>query len=188
MGYTINLIQRISDGAIWTGADFREITTQDDYTGAQFIVGDPENIPNNFGGLSTGEYRVMTFLTYGNSSSNFPMINGVAFSNFNFENTAANAVDVVFTGEGGYVILDPPYTLSEARNRGNQTYLLFTQAQVTNNDLQGASPVANVFGNTYPEYVGLFVMDLYGDGEDIAGGYSLNPGGTISALYLIVYR
>ena len=64
MGYTINLIQRISDGAIWTGADFREIITQNDYTRAQFIVGDPENIPNNFAGLSTGEYRVMTFLTF----------------------------------------------------------------------------------------------------------------------------
>jgi hypothetical protein len=189
MGYTINLIQRISDGAIWNGSGFREILTQDDYIGAQFIVGDPENIPNNFGGLGVGEYRVMTFLTYGNQNYNFPMINGVAFANFNFGNAAANAVDVIFTGEGGSVILNPEEVLYTARNNGNLTYLLFTSQQVTNNALSGVTLVEDFFGNTYPEYVGLFYMDLYGDGENIAGGYSRNGStGTISALYLIVPR
>ena len=187
MGYTINLIQDVATGGLWTGTRFKEVITQDDYTSAQFIVGDPETIPNNFAGLSPGEYRVMTFLTYGDPSNNFPMINSVPFSNFNFENTAANAINVTFTGEGGNVILNPSYTLSEARNNGNRTYLLFSQAQVTNNALRGTTLVENIFGGTYPEYAGLFVMEVYGDGEDIAGGFSFNGAtGTISALYLIV--
>jgi len=189
MGYTINLIQEVSTGAIWTGTRFREISTQNDYTNAQFIVGDPENIPNNFGGLGAGEYRVMTFLTYGNSNSNFPTINNISFSNFNTDNTAANAVDVIFTGDGGYVILNPEEVLYTARNNGNYTYLLFTSQQVTDNALSGVNLVENFFGNTYPEYVGLFYMELYGDGENIVGGYSRNGStGTISALYLIVPR
>jgi hypothetical protein len=117
------------------------------------------------------------------------MINGVAFANFNFGNAAANAVDVIFTGEGGSVILNPEEVLYTARNNGNLTYLLFTSQQVTNNALSGVTLVEDFFGNTYPEYVGLFYMDLYGDGENIAGGYSRNGStGTISALYLIVPR
>ena len=87
MGYTINLIQDIATGGLWTGDRFREVLTQDDYASAQFIVGDPESIPDNFAGLSLGEYRVMTFLTYGNPAGDFPMINGNPFSNFNFDNT-----------------------------------------------------------------------------------------------------
>jgi hypothetical protein len=191
MGYTINLIQRISDGAIWNGSGFREISSQIDYASAQFIVGDPENIPNNFGGLSTGEYRVMTFLTYGNPNFNFPMIDGVAFSNFNFGNAAANAVDVIFTGEGGQVILDPSSVFIEASQNGSSQFLLFTQQQINDNALEGANPLSsNSFFNPYPEYAGLFYMYLeVAEGNFYAGGYSNNGStGTISALYLIVPR
>jgi hypothetical protein len=188
MGYTINLIQRISDGAIWNGSGFREISIQRDYASAQFIPGDPENIPGNFGGLPTGEYRVMTFLTYGNSNYNFPMINNTPFSNFNFGNISANAVDVVFIGDN-YVTLsiEANEVLGTARNNGNRTFLIFTEQQVTDNALEGVNLVDNApFGSTYPEYAGYFYMDLYGDGENLVGGYSNNGStGTISALYLI---
>ena len=190
MGYTINLIQRTSDGAIWNGSGFREISSQINYANAQFIVGDPENIPDNFGGLPTGEYRVMTFLTYGNPNFNFPMVDGVAFSNFNFNNAAANAVNVIFTGFGGQVILDPSSVFIEARQNGSTQFLLFTQQQINDNALEGAYPVSsNSFFNPYPEYAGFFYMDLEVEGDNFnAGGYSNNPGGTISALYLIVPR
>jgi hypothetical protein len=191
MGYTINLIQRTSDGAIWNGSGFREISSQINYANAQFIVGDPENIPDNFGGLPTGEYRVMTFLTSGNPNFNFPMVEGVAFSNFNFNNTAANAVNVIFTGEGNTVILDPSSIFIEARQNRSSQFLLFTQQQIDDNALVGANPLSsNSFFNSYPEYTGLFYMDLeVADDTFYVGGYSNNGStGTISALYLIVPR
>lgn len=191
MGYTINLIQRISDGAIWNGSGFREISTQANYASAQFIVGDPENIPDNFGGLPTGEYRVMTFLTAGNPNFNFPMVGDIPFSNFNFNNAAANAVDVIFTGDGNQVILDPSSIFIEARQNGSTQFLLFTQQQINDNALEGANLVGNTYlGSNYPEYAGLFYMDLeVVEGNFYVGGFSSNGStGTISALYLIIPR
>jgi hypothetical protein len=132
----------------------------------------------------------MTFLTAGNPNFNFPMINGTPFSNFNTNNAAANAVDVIFTGDGNQVILDPSSIFIEARQNGSTQFLIFTQQQINDNALEGANPVENAyFGSNYPEYAGLFYMDLeVAGGNFYAGGYSNNPGGTISALYLIVPR
>jgi hypothetical protein len=185
MGYTINLIQRVSDGGIWTGDRFIELSSQADYSRAQFITGDPENIPDNFGGLGVGEYRVMTFLTYGNSSTNFPMYQGTTFSNFNTQNTATNAVDINFVEPyNGFILLEPSSPFEEAFNRGQRLYVLFTDAQISTYGLQGYGAVADAFGDTYPEYAGLFYMDVESDGRNFfTGGYS-ETGGTISALYL----
>ena len=188
MGYNINLIQRISDGAIWTGADFREIITQNDYTRAQFIVGDPENIPNNFAGLSTGEYRVMTFLAQGFENFNLPMVNSVPFGNFASQ-PVANAVNVTFTGNGGgtVVTLDPSAPFDDVANLPVGMYLFFTEQQINDNSLDGyTSP--NFPGS--PEYNGLYWMQLSyreGRGYYTSGWASGGPTGPISALYLIVY-
>ena len=186
MGYTINLIQDVATGGLWTGTRFNEIATQDDYTSAQFIVGDPETIPNNFAGLSPGEYRVMTFLTYGNPGLNFPMINSVPFSNF-ANQRAANTVDVTFTS-GFNVTLNPSAPFDAVANLPVGMYLFFTEQQINDNSLDGyTSP--NFPGS--PEYDGLYWMQLFYNedrGSYYTSGYSVaGTTGPISALYLIVY-
>jgi hypothetical protein len=191
MGYTINLIQKASGddaGAIWNGSGFREILTQDDYASAQFIVGDPESIPNNFAGLGVGEYRVMTFLTYGDPSNYFPVVNLQPFSNFASQ-PAANAVAVTFTG-GNAVTLNPRAPFDEARSLGATMWIIFTEQQINDNALDGFNAVSDIYGSTYPEYVNLYMMQVGADrdGNYSASGFSYNtPTGTISAQYLFVY-
>ena len=186
MGYTINLIQEVATGGLWNGNRFNEILTQNDYTEAQFITGDPESIPNNFAGLSPGEYRVMTFLTYGDPSSTFPMINGNPFSNFAGQ-PAANAVDVTFTG-GSAVTLNPQAPFDEVANFEVGMYLFFTEQQLGDNSLSGVNG-PGFFG--LPEYNGLFWMQLFYDsrrGQYSVSGFEFGgPTGPISAQYLIVY-
>ena len=186
MGYTINLIQDVATGGLWTGTRFNEIATQDDYTSAQFIVGDPETIPNNFAGLSPGEYRVMTFLTYGDPSNNFPMINSVPFSNFAGQ-PAANTVDVTFTS-GTDVTLNPSAPFDAVVNLPVGMYLFFTEQQISDNSLGGYTE-PNFPGS--PEYAGLFWMQLFYDnrrGSYFTSGYEYGgPTGPISALYQIIY-
>ena len=189
MGYTINLIQKASGddaGAIWNGNGFiREILEQADYIGAQFIVGDPESIPDNFAGLPPGEYRVLTFLTSGNPNFNFPMFDGQPFTNFAAQ-PVANAVDVTFTG-GNAVTLNPSAPFNDVANFEVAMYLFFTGQQLIDNGLDGVNG-PNFPG--FPEYNGLYWMQLYYDnksGQYFTSGFAYEPTGTISAQYLIVY-
>ena len=192
MGYTINLIQKASGddvGAIWNGERFNEILTQDDYVGAQFITGDPNSIPDNFAGLGPGEYRVMTFLTYGDPNSNFPMINGQPFSNFAGQ-PVANTVGVTFTGNGGEVILNPSTDFDAVANLGVAMYLIFTLQQVNDNFLE-ANSFESILGSEYPEYAGTYIMQVTYDESRrgyFADGFSyLGAAGPISAQYLFIY-
>ena len=185
MGYTINLIQDVATGGLWNGNGFREVITQDDYASAQFIVGDPESIPDNFAGLPVGEFRVMTFLTYGDPAGNFPMINGVPFSNF-ANQRAANTVDVTFTS-GFNVTLNPSAPFDAVANLPVGMYLFFTEQQINDNSLDGYN--SNFPGS--PEYAGLYWMQLfYNDrrGSYFTSGYEFGgPTGPISVLYQIIY-
>ena len=186
MGYTINLIQEVATGGLWNGERFVEVLTQDDYASAQFITGDPETIPDNYSGLGDGEYRVMTFLTQGNSTSEFPMINGQPFSNFAGQ-PVANAVDVTFTGNGGEVILNPSSEFDAVANLGVGMFLIFTLEQVEDNFLE-ANPFEDVFEG-FPEYAGTYIMQVYyNKGTYYASGFSyLGAAGPISAQYLFIY-
>ena len=185
MGYTINLIQDVATGGLWTGTRFKEVLTQNDYTSAQFIVGDPESIPDNFAGLSPGEYRVMTFLTYGDPSSNFPVINDVPFSNFASQ-PSANTVDVTFTS-GTSVTLNPSAPFDDVANLPVGMYLFFTEQQINDNSLDGFN--SNFPGS--PEYAGFLWMQLFYDeyrGSYYTSGYEFGgPTGPISVLYQIIY-
>ena len=185
MGYTINLIQDVETGGLCNGNRFVEVLTQEDYAQSQFITGDPESIPDNFAGLSPGEYRVMTFLTFGRQSRDFPMISGQPFSNF-VGQPAANAVDVTFTGNGGEVILNPQAPFDEVAKFEVGMYLFFTEQQINDNALAGWNG-PGFYG--LPEYDGLFWMQLYyNKGTYYASGFSyLGAAGPISAQYLIVY-
>ena len=186
MGYTINLIQEVATGGLWNGERFVEVLTQDDYASAQFITGDPETIPNNYSGLGDGEYRVMTFLTQGNSTSEFPMINGQPFSNFAGQ-PVANVVDVTFTGQGGRVILNPSSEFDAVANFPVGMYLIFTFQQVQDNFLE-ANPFEEVLEG-YPEYAGTYIMEVYYNrGTYYASGFSgLGAAGPIPAQYLFIY-
>jgi hypothetical protein len=186
MGYTINLIQDVATGGLWNGDRFVEVLTQEDYAQSQFITGDPESIPDNFAGLSPGEYRVMTFLTYGNPTGDFPMINGQPFSNFAGQ-PVANAVDVTFTGNGGEVILNPSSDFDAVANLGVGMFLIFTLEQVEDNYLE-ANPFEDVFEG-FPEYAGTYIMQVYyNKGTYYASGFSyLGAAGPISAQYLFIY-
>ena len=188
MGYTINLIQDVATGGLWTGTRFKEVLTQNDYTSAQFITGDPESIPDNFSGLPAGEYRVMTFLAQGFENFNLPMVNSVPFGNFASQ-PVANAVNVTFTGNGGgtVVTLDPSAPFDDVANLPVGMYLFFTEQQINDNSLDGFN--SNFPGS--PEYAGFLWMQLFYDeyrGSYYTSGYEFGgPTGPISALYLIVY-
>ena len=187
MGYTINLIQEVATGGLWNGERFVEVLTQDDYASAQFITGDPETIPDNYSGLGDGEYRVMTFLTQGNSTSEFPMINGQPFSNFAGQ-PVANFVYVTFTGNGGEVILNPSTDFDSVANLGVGMFLIFTLEQVEDNFLE-ANPFEDVFEG-FPEYAGTYIMEVTLDknGNYSASGFSgLGAAGPIPAQYLFIY-
>jgi hypothetical protein len=187
MGYTINLIQDVETGGLWNGERFVEVLTQDDYAQSQFITGDPESIPDNFSGLPLGEYRVMTFLTQGNSAGDFPMINGQPFSNFAGQ-PVANAVDVTFTGNGGEILLNPSSEFDAVAGMVGM-YLIFTLQQVNDNYLE-ANPFDEVFSiEQFPEYAGTYIMEVYySRGTYYASGFSgLGAAGPISAQYLFIY-
>lgn len=186
MGYTINLLQRVSDGALYmaTGA-FREVTSQADYASALFIGGDPENIPDNFTGLPNGEYRIMTFMTYGNPTENFPSYQGNVFANYS-AGFSTNLINLSFPDGQGYVTGDFR-TIAPEIEMGLRGYLIFTDAQVSTYNLRGTFPFEDT-GLRMPEYYGTNAMDIFGwEGSGLlyTGGYSEGGGNITGASYII---
>lgn len=95
MAYAINMVQRVSDGAIYTGGGFVEINTPRNYQLCAFFGGNPDNVPQLVSGLPGGEYRIIPFWMPGNEGQNLPNYNGTVFSNFT---AGVNANTVTING------------------------------------------------------------------------------------------
>lgn len=166
MAYTINLIQRVSDGAILgsCGCAFSEISTQADYGRSLFITGDPDGIPDIYGGFSPGEYRIMTFMTYGEEGSRQPTYNGSPFANI-AQGANTNNANMIFVGDNRFQIVSNNGIwnsfVSEYYNNGTPpTYMAFTQQQLDDNNIGGVVAIEDI--RNYPATLaGLFVIEIY---------------------------
>jgi len=182
MAYSINIIQRVSDGDILgaCGCTFIPITSQASYQNALFIGGDPNQVPDNYSGLPNGDYRVMTFFTQGRKGSDFPIYNGVPFSNF-VDQSAGNQVDIVLGNEGFAYPLGSEDGFAQwssewYANGNGPSFFMFTEEQYVTYELVGANLWQN---NRYfefaPSFAGFFAMEAYPEAPSFAfgvGGFS----------------
>ena len=180
MAYPINLIQRTSDGYVLgaCGCSFTPLATQANYANALFIGGDPNALPDYIGpGLPAGEYRVMTFFTAGRQGSDFPMYQGIPFSNYNSGPTGGN-ITIDF-GKGSWANPSSNITATWysdwAGNGKPLAFWLWTQDQQDTFGIYDAILWDDIDNKgLYPQFSGLWAVEMNFRGPDngeIATGY-----------------
>ena len=129
MAYAINMVQRVSDGAIYTGGGFIEVNNPANYKFAAFFGGDPDSVPQLVSGLAAGEYRIIPYWMPGTADSNLPAYGGNIFSNFT-AGMAANTVDIRGFRGSGEITGDMGNLFSEWQANGYpQLFFFFTEEQ-----------------------------------------------------------
>lgn len=130
MAYAVNMIQRASDGFLYTGGGFIEVTDQRNYASVAMFGGNPDDVANLVSGLPNGEYRVIPYWAPGQEGSDFPQVATTIFSNFT-AGAAANSVAITIdnrsTATGNFSDI-----LNAQQAMGGQVILFFTEAQANN--------------------------------------------------------
>lgn len=180
MAYAINMIQRASDGFLYTGGGFIEVTDQRNYASVAMFGGNPDDVANLVSGLPNGEYRVIPYWTPGQEGRDFPDVNGTLFSNFT-AGAAANSVAITIndraTATGNFSEI---YNAWQS-NGFPQILLFFTEAQA--NSMDGLNYWDGSLG--LREYEGYFFCEM--GLETTSFGYTsafANRGTTFSGTVL----
>ena len=197
MAYTLNIIQRVSDGYILgsCGCSFIPITTQAAYKNALFITGDAQDIPDSYSGLANGEYRVLSFLTYGEYGQQYPAYQGQTFGNI-VDGPNANNVNIVMDGEGRF-FTSPPFGawftfVSNYYGNGQPaSFFVFNADQVNNNGLDatrgssfaGERGFPSAYTNDNYFFTEIFELDYYNGSVATS---TTNPYSNLNVLFFSV--
>ena len=188
MGYTINLIQRVSDGNILgaCGCSFIPINSQADYKNCLFIEGDPDDIPSVYNGFSPGDYRIMTFLVPGTYGRDYPNYQGDAFGTL-ADGPNANNANIYFSPDGRMFISSnfgvwATFVSNWQANGNPPAYVGFTSDQVSTYGIYGMSG-REVRGcpEAYLDYTMFEIFELR-EYDGLYGGYIGNPD-TINVVF-----
>ena len=180
MAYAVNMVQRVSDGYLYMGGDWIEVTDQRNYAGIAMYGGNPDEVANLVSGLPNGEYRVMPFWAPGQQGKDFPEVNGTLFSNFT-AGAAANSVAITIDQDGGASGDFSDIDNASQANGYPPVFLFFTEAQA--NDMRGLGYWDGADG--LREYEGYFFCGL--EEYDRNFGFATataNPGTTFSGTVL----
>jgi hypothetical protein len=156
MAYAINMIQRASDGFLYTGGGFIEVTDQRNYASVAMFGGNPDDVANLVSGLPNGEYRVIPYWTPGQEGRDFPDVNGTLFSNFT-AGAAANSIDITIDNKALATGNFSEIYNAWQSNGGPTILLFFTEAQA--NSMDGLNYWDGSLG--LREYEGYFFCELY---------------------------
>jgi len=142
MAYHINVVQAVSVSGVTNGTLYNNkggwtrLTNPSLYRDIQWYAGDPDQVPGNFPGKSSGEYRMIEYWVNGNLSKNeFPTYNGVPFSSITVLPAASvrNQTDATISwGFRGTFAASDSYmqTIYDAFNAGGQQgWFIFSSAQ-----------------------------------------------------------
>jgi len=187
MAYAINMVQRVSDGGVYTGGGFIEITNPANYRLAAFFGGDPDSVPQLVNGLASGEYRILPYWMPGQAGQNLPAYGGNLFSNFT-AGMAANTVDVngeernnIFTGDFGNLY-------SDWQANGYPTLLFFFTETQNNNFFCVLLSYWDCSG-CLEEFIGFYWAEVYlvntGVAESSNSSYSNFSGESVQWAFLI---
>jgi hypothetical protein len=178
MAYAVNMIQRASDGLLYTGGGFIEVTDQRNYASVAMFGGNPDDVANLVSGLPNGEYRVIPYWAPGREGEDFPQVSTTIFSNFT-AGAAANSIDITIDGRGAATGNFSEIYNAWQSNGGPLILLFFTEAQA--NSMNGLNYWDGSLG--LREYAGYFFCEL-GLGSTSSGGTSAVAQSTFSGTVL----
>lgn len=183
MAYAVNMVQRVSDGYLYMGGDWIEVTDQRNYANVAMYGGNPDDVANLVGGLPNGEYRIMPFWAPGREGRDFPEVNGTLFSNFT-AGAAANSVDITIDDRGNATGNFSEIFNAWQSNGYPPIYLFFTEEQANSmNDLRywdGADGLREYEGYYFAE----FYLETTSFGYVFASAQSTFSGTVLWALFM----